>query len=187
MDHVNFRRNQKKPFSTWVKGQAFSSCYRGRSLIVDDDPVVRAVLADVLNGHRFSVKQAGSLNQAGRLLTGEAFDLIFLDLSFPNESGSGFDFLDVIRSRQSRSKVIIVTVSNDFNHAIRALRHQVFDYLTKPFLVEDIGRIVECAAGSSREDDGMMNQRSLGQSLIEGITELTERERRILESSIGDR
>ena len=111
-------------------------------LIVDDDGVCRAVLADILSRYgqcHFAVNGRQAVDMVQQTLDdGRPYDLICLDLLMPGIDGH--DVLSAIRQSESQhgvyctdgAKVVIVTSQYDSKHCIQAFREGCESYLTKP-------------------------------------------------------
>jgi len=182
MSHLNLLvSHQRKSIIRRLKGRRGSIAERRHTLIVDDDPVIRSVLASILVRERLVVKEAKSLREAGRQLIRDAFDLIFLDLYFRNEIRSGFDFLDSVRSIQPSCKIIIITSSTRVDDAITALRNRVYDYLNKPFRAQDVHRVIRRSIEAPVLNDWSMDAPHPDRFSVATNVNLTERECEILD------
>lgn len=108
-------------------------------LIVDDDEDMRATLMDFISRMGARVKTASDVVDAKKVLTSEPtpFDLVLTDLKMPGGSG-----LDIVRAAHVRSNETLVTIITGFaslETAIEAVRLGAYDYITKPFSLEEIG------------------------------------------------
>jgi DNA-binding response OmpR family regulator len=101
-----------------------------RILAVDDDPQVREMVRDYLVDNDFEVVTAADGAEMTRILAGEAFDLVILDVKLPGQDGFG-----LARSLRSRSPlpIIMLTAQDDEVDRIVGLELGADDYLTKPF------------------------------------------------------
>jgi len=115
----------------------------GRVLVVDDDPNVSAMLRDLLTTLGYVVKNA--VRGAEALLLVPVFEpnVVLLDLQMPGMSG--IEVLDHLRRDHPNLPVIIVTGNEDEELARRTMRGGAFDYLSKPFTVEVLDRVVTAA------------------------------------------
>src|SRR6266481_225552 len=100
-------------------------------LFVDDESAIRMTLAAILEGEGFEVKTAASVREAVELINKEAFDVLISDLNI-GQPGDGFTVVSVMRRIQPDAVTFILTGYPDFESALRAIRSQVDDYLTKP-------------------------------------------------------
>ncbi len=104
---------------------------RIRILFVDDEPNIRLTFPAVLEQEGFSVTSAGSVTEAVDLINREKFDVLVSDLNI-GQPGDGFTVVSVMRRVQPEAVTFILTGYPDFESALRAIRNQVDDYLTKP-------------------------------------------------------
>jgi len=110
-----------------------------RVLVVDDDDDMRATLKEFISKMGVRVSVARSVSEAQRALSAEAdpFDLVLTDLKLPG--GDGMDILTAAHARSSETLVTIVTGYGSLETAIEAIRLGAYDYLTKPFSLDEIG------------------------------------------------
>ncbi|MEU5139752.1 response regulator transcription factor [Streptomyces sp. NPDC021139] len=99
-------------------------------LVVEDDPVIRAALIEVLTGHGYAVKTAHQGFEALRDITQCPPDIVVLDLGLPDLDG--LDVLRMIRGI-SRVPVLVATARDDETEIIRLLNAGADDYMVKPF------------------------------------------------------
>jgi DNA-binding response OmpR family regulator len=120
----------------------------GRVLVVDDDANVGDMLQDLLVDLGYVVKHALDGTAALRLVPVFEPDVVLLDLQLPGMSG--VEVLDRLRRDHPTVPVIIVTGNDDVEVARRTLRGGAFDYLSKPFTVDVLARVVAAAIAMSR-------------------------------------
>jgi signal transduction histidine kinase len=119
-------------------------------LIVDDDPTVVAVCADILAEAGYQVHGVCGGQEALRCLEGERFDLLLLDLKMP-----GMDGLAVLRRARELdpgATAVIVTSYGTIENAIEALQAGARDLLLKPFEPDDFLLTVEKALATRRQE-----------------------------------
>src|SRR5450759_24895 len=95
-------------------------------LIVDDEPKLARSLALILQRAGYRVTTAGTANEGLQLLEAGAFDLVFLDIQLPDQSG--IQVLPRIRSLFPDMPVIILTAHASLETAIEAVRAGATDY-----------------------------------------------------------
>jgi len=119
-----------------------ASC-AGRVLVVDDHAQARQSMADILRqaGHR--VDCYSSAAEALQAVECEAFDCIVTDLSMPGMNG--VEFIIQLEKRRYGAQVVMVTAYASVATAVEAMRHGAFDYIEKPFGVEQFERLVSQA------------------------------------------
>jgi two-component system response regulator PilR (NtrC family) len=115
----------------------------GSVLIVDDERSVREFLRIALEraGHR--VETAESPAAAKLVYDVRELDVVITDLKMP--SGSGLDVLDGVKAGHAATQVIVVTAYATPETAIQAMKRGAYDYLTKPFKVDEVAVVVERA------------------------------------------
>jgi DNA-binding NtrC family response regulator len=111
----------------------------GRLLVVDDDAEMCRLLAEVLTEEGHTVLTAVTGADALGLLDasgGETFDLLITDLHLP--AMKGLDLMLQARQRQPDLAVIIITAFGSIESAIDAMKRGAYDYLPKPFKMEEL-------------------------------------------------
>ncbi len=103
-----------------------------RILIVDDAPIIRLVLKDILIEHGYDVVDEGSNGNEGV----EKFkslkpDLVTMDITMPEKNG--IDALKEILEYDSSAKVIVITAVEQKESLIQAIKAGALDYIIKPF------------------------------------------------------
>lgn len=109
-----------------------------RIMLVDDHPIVRRGLTDILT-HAFpqaAVEAAGSGREALALARSQAWDVVVLDLTLPD--GSGLDVLKSLREAQPRVPVLILSMHTPEQFARRAVAAGAAGYLTKDTADEEL-------------------------------------------------
>jgi len=110
-----------------------------RILIVDDERGMRDLLSIMLRNDGYRVDQAESSARARELLSRGSYDLVISDIAMPD--GSGVDLLRIAKETQPDTIVILITAYASTESAIEALKLGAYDYIIKPFDVEEM-RIV---------------------------------------------
>jgi two-component system response regulator AtoC len=105
-------------------------------LVADDDAVARDLLVEVLVREGYRVRAAAGGADAIRLAETEVFDVALIDLRMPDVDGLGV--LARIRALDPAPPVFILTAFATIETAIEAIRHGAYDYLSKPFRVDEI-------------------------------------------------
>lgn len=103
---------------------------RAQILVVDDEPVVRNLLARWLQDDGYACVTADGPVSAWDQLHAQSMDLVTLDITMPG--GSGLDVLDQIQTRLPDTAVLMLTAQGDTGSAIRALTAGACGYLLKP-------------------------------------------------------
>jgi DNA-binding response OmpR family regulator len=103
---------------------------RTRLMVVDDDPSVRSMLREYLEGHGYAVAEAGSGPQMREQIERELPDAVLLDIRLPGEDG-----LALARYLREHYDIgiIMVTASGDVVDRVVGLEVGADDYIAKPF------------------------------------------------------
>ena len=112
-------------------------------LIVDDEPSMRRMLEILFAQEGYAVQSADSAEAALEALGAKPFDLVISDIRMPGLSG--MDLLRRLKGEDSSTEVILMTAYASTDSAIEALKLGAFDYVTKPFQVEELVNIVKHA------------------------------------------
>jgi two-component system response regulator AtoC len=115
-----------------------------RILIVEDEETLRLSLAESLAKNGFETHMAESGEQAIRLWTQNDFDLILLDVKLPGEI-DGIEVLEKIRQVDQSVLVIMMTAYGDIEAAVRAMKLGAYDYINKPFMLEEMKLVLQKA------------------------------------------
>jgi DNA-binding NtrC family response regulator len=119
---------------------------RPRVLIVDDELGVRESVRMVLKD-RYEVVAAASGTEAVDLITVEPVDVVLLDILMPGPDG--METLERLKQRVPGLPVIMLTATKTVKTAVTAMKLGAFDYVTKPFDVEELLLIVDRAMQSA--------------------------------------
>ncbi len=138
------------------------------ALVVDDDPHILEVLAMRLESLGLEVSTTAAPADVPELLSNGGFDIALFDLRMTPLDGLAL--LDVVRERHPHLPVLIMTAHGTIDGAVEAIRRGAFDYLTKPFVPEELrGKISRALAERRWARDRALLAR-LGTSLASGET-----------------
>jgi two-component system response regulator (stage 0 sporulation protein F) len=119
---------------------------RTRVLVVDDDSEMRALLADVLGDEGYAVEGVANGAEALIRLRTESFAAIVLDKNMPGLSG--LDLLPGLRTICPDTPVIMITAFGDVATYMDAIEKGAFEYVFKPFRMEELLRVLRRALPS---------------------------------------
>jgi nitrogen regulation protein NR(I) len=119
-----------------------------RVLAIDDDETVRDVLATFLSSNHYEITVAENGEIGLDLIRGEDFDIVLTDLVMPGVSG--MDVLREISALKTNTPVIVITAFGTVQTAVEAMKAGAFDYIMKPFALEEVIMTIERALGVSR-------------------------------------
>ncbi|MDA8083985.1 MAG: response regulator [Nitrospiraceae bacterium] len=122
---------------------------KGSVLIVDDDPVVRNVLLDILGsvgGYRTDVAVDG-LDGIEKLKQRQ-YDIVFTDLTMPRMNG--MDLLRETKKLNPAQSVVVITGFSTLDNAINAMKEGARDFITKPFKINTVVSIADRIVGEKK-------------------------------------
>lgn len=154
-------------------------------LIVEDEPQLRNLLAEVLECQGYMVSTAPSADDASDILVNETFDVILSDVMMPGKSG--ITLLEEIKEKDPYQEFIIMTGYPKVTAAVHAIKIGAFDYVSKPFEISEIKERVESAikhrqkriasatgtAIEGDEDDERNTRKIAGYSIVKTLGEGT--------------
>ena len=113
-------------------------------LVVDDELLIRDLLYDFFleKGYRVSVADSGP--GALEKLSKQSFDVLLVDLKMP--AMDGIEFIKEVRKKKIPTPVVIITGYPSLETALEALRQRVYDYVIKPFNINQLFATVRRAA-----------------------------------------
>jgi len=131
-------------------------------LIVDDEANLRKTLAEILSARGYSILEADDGATAVKLLRDSTPDLIFSDWKMPQMGGEGF--LQHLRGqpRLAAIPVIVITAFGSSHSAIEAVRLGAYDFVTKPFDLDEIVLTAERALDHSSLNRKIIRLRTPG-------------------------
>ena len=116
-------------------------------LLVDDDRIMLEVLTEFFSGEHVC-HAAATAEEALHLLGSDDYDAVVTDLSMPGLSGE--DLLGFVKAHRPGIPVIFISGSIDEESAERVLRKGAFEYLKKPFQLDELARRVSQALEHGR-------------------------------------
>jgi len=131
-----------------------------RVLVVDDEDLVRWSLRQELERAGYVVDEAATASAAVEAATRELPDLMLLDYRLPDRTG--VEVLREIKQTLPRIPVVMLTAHASIDGAVEALREGAYDYLTKPFEIDDVLRAVRRATETSQLREEIARTRERG-------------------------
>ena len=107
-----------------------------RILLVDDEPSILSVLSTLLKGQGFETHPALGGEKAMELLRSETYDLMITDIRM--EPVGGLELLNHARATYPTMAVMVITAYGSVETAVEAMKNGAFDYVTKPFKVDEL-------------------------------------------------
>jgi CheY-like chemotaxis protein len=111
-------------------------------LVVDDDPIIRDMMVDILNLEGYETRTARNGFEALEVLRGGDDYLVFLDVMMPGMDGKQVcTTLEADQALRERHVIVLMSAVSTLEEVSSLIRYD--DTLPKPFSVEDVVRIVE--------------------------------------------
>jgi DNA-binding NtrC family response regulator len=150
-------------------------------LIIDDEPLMRLSVMDALKAVGYEVKAAGTGDQGIDAINKDSFGIVITDLRLPG--ADGLQVLQASKQRSSWTEVIVITAHGSVETAVEAMRRGAYDYITKPFSMEELLLIVERASKvlALRQENLILREELEGRFNFEGIVGKNERMQEVLE------
>jgi DNA-binding NtrC family response regulator len=150
-------------------------------LIVDDEPLMRLSVVDALRAVGYEMREAATGTEAVEALGKQNFDIVITDLRLPGSDG--LELLQLCKQRAPRTEVIMITAHGSVETAVEAMKRGAYDYVTKPFSMDELLLIVERVAKvlALRQENVQLREELEGRFSFEGILGKNERMREVLE------
>ncbi|NVB81063.1 MAG: sigma-54-dependent Fis family transcriptional regulator [Kofleriaceae bacterium] len=114
-------------------------------LVVEDDAAMRELLTEELSDAGYTVQAAGSAAGGLEVARSGRFDLVVTDLRMPEMDG--FDLIRGVMALTDPPHVVMITAFGSIETAIRAVKLGAYDYITKPFEIEELMLVADKALG----------------------------------------
>ncbi len=112
-------------------------------LIIEDDDLMQSMLVDNFKSEGYNISVADNGLDGFKMFQKSNFDLIILDLKLPKIDG--MTVLKKIKDESEEIPIILMTAYGTVETAVEAMKLGAFDYITKPFLADELGRIIKKA------------------------------------------
>jgi two-component system response regulator PilR (NtrC family) len=116
---------------------------KDKILVADDEQSMREFLDIMLKKEGYKVSLASNGEEVAKLVDNDLFDLVLLDIRMPRLDG--ISALKKIKAIAPETVVIMITAYASADTAIKAMKEGAYDYITKPFKVEEIKLIIKNA------------------------------------------
>jgi PleD family two-component response regulator len=113
-------------------------------LIVDDEEVMRNLLCDILTDAGYKVEAVSCGGEAIEKVQQDKFSIVVTDLKMPGMNG--IEVIKKLKGINSGVCVIIITAYPSIESVIEAMREGAYDYIVKPFNIEELRLVIRRAA-----------------------------------------
>ncbi len=150
-------------------------------LLVDDEPLMRLSVMDALRATGYQVEAAATGTDGKALLLAKSFDILITDLQLPGLDGLGL--LQLCKEQAPKTEVILITAHGSVETAVSAMKLGAYDYVTKPFQMEELLLTVERVAKvlALKRENQHLRQELEGKFNVQGILGRNDRMRAVLE------
>jgi two-component system nitrogen regulation response regulator GlnG len=116
---------------------------KAKILVADDEESLRVIMRNSLRQKGYEVDCAEDGKQAAKMIDQSSYDVILADIRMPEMDG--FKLLERVQAGFNRPPVILITAQDTMKNAIDAMKRGAFDYLTKPFDIDELDILVQKA------------------------------------------
>ncbi len=150
-------------------------------LIIDDEPLMRLSMEDALRAVGCEVRAAATGPEGLAMLEKAMADIVITDLRLPGIDG--LTLLQAAKQRSSRTEVVVITAHGSVETAVGAMKAGAYDYITKPFSMDELLLIVERIGKmlALRQENVLLREELEGKFTFEGILGKNERMREVLD------
>lgn len=132
-------------------------------LVVEDEELMRSILRRLLSGEGYDVYTADSAESALKIFGEHEFSVVITDIRMPGIDGLAL--LDCLKQISDEALVIVMTAYSSVDSAVAALRKGAYDYITKPFVNEEL---LQCVRNAITQRDLFLENRALRRELNRG-------------------
>jgi DNA-binding NtrC family response regulator len=150
-------------------------------LIIDDEPLMRLSMEDALRAVGCEVRAAATGSEGLAMLEKGGYDIVVTDLRLPGMDG--LTLLQAAKQRSPRTEVVVITAHGSVETAVGAMKAGAYDYITKPFSMDELLLIVERIGKmlALRDENIQLREELENKFTFEGILGRNERMREVLE------
>lgn len=160
------------------------------ALVVDDEPRVVELITMLLAERGWRVFPALTMADAGdQLFKVATLDLVIVDVRLPD--GSGLDFAEHAKGAYPDADVVVVTGYPSYDAVVEAVRVGIVDYVSKPFMLDDLRAMVNRAEArlsircGKPADPHTRRLLTLIDGILQRVTTIEKNVRTLMERGIG--
>ena len=112
-----------------------------RILILDDEEMIRDLLRETFQKKDYIVDTSKNGKDALKMFNEERYDLLVTDIRLPDING--MEILSRVKKKQPELGIIMITAYGSIKNAVKAMKNGAFDYITKPFNLDELEMVVE--------------------------------------------
>lgn len=150
-------------------------------LVLDDDVTFCLMLKTFLEKHKHNVKSIFSPLEVKNIINQKFYEVVLTDLHLPDMDG--MEVINLIKANSPNTQIIMMTSYANYNTAIQSIKEGAFNYIPKPFLPDDVLKLIKEAidlVNTGKEKKGKKG-RGADKSFIAGIGPASTRLKRYIE------
>ena len=150
-------------------------------LIIDDEPLMRLSMMDALKAVDYDVHAAASGHEGLEMIKKGTFEIVITDLRLPGVDG--LNLLQTCKQHSPRTEVILITAHGSVETAVGAMKLGAYDYITKPFQMEELLLIIDRVAKvqALRQENLQLREELDEKFSFQGILGKSDRMRGVLD------
>lgn len=145
-----------------------------RILFVDDEENLRFLFLKVFEEQGYDLDTAANFTEAITKMKESPFDVVISDITMPGKSG--LELLHDIKEANPEANVVLITGNPTVETAAEAVRQGAFDYLTKPFNISLLQKVIEKALMKKRQLDEKHRLENIEQQYISNLEETLQQQ-----------
>ncbi len=127
---------------------------KGKILVIEDEKSMREVLRILLEEEEYNVTSASDGKEGIELIKKDIFDLVITDIKMPK--ADGFEVLRKVKEISPDTIVIMITAFGTTESAIEAMKQGAYDYINKPFKIDEIRLVVKKALDNKKLSEELL-------------------------------
>ena len=147
-------------------------------LLAEDDDSIQLVTSEFLSSEGYAIRSAKTLNSLWRLIEKGDGDVLVTDVMFPD--GESFDLIPQIKELRPNLPIIIISARNNLQTAISSVEKGAFEYLPKPFDLNDLNALINKALVIKPKLKGQTLIRKKSSDLIIGSSKAMQEMYRVI-------
>ena len=112
-----------------------------RILVTDDEEMIRDLLSETFQKKGYTVQTTANGREALQRIKEDRWDLLVTDLRLPDISG--MEILSRVKKKNPELGIIMITAYGSIKNAVKAMKQGAFDYITKPFNLDEMELVVK--------------------------------------------
>lgn len=150
-----------------------------RILVADDERSIRTFLKEAFSDQGFNVTEAENGDVALQFLTERDFDIAFLDIRMPGQNG--LEILAKATDLGATASIVIITAQNTMENAVEAMKRGAFEYLVKPFGLDQVQNLAKEIMNARALADEMRSAQNTSTRTVNTDERLVGRSKALLE------